>query len=140
MAWLHSAPKRHKNDDSPKSRLSLLDDDHPARRLPEANEFITKCFGMSGMFVSNGMGITPISWMELKAFNDLSGYELTGWESEQIIEMSRTFCYMNNKAQKLGCPAPYLENIDSYDNKQAIRDKVARQWDSFEKGLKQKRN
>jgi len=135
LAWLHSAPKKHKNDDSPQSRVDLLDDDSPAKSLPETDDYLTQCFQLSGMFMSNGMGIAPLSWSELKAFTDLSGYALTGWESEQIIAMSRAFCSMNAKAQKIGCPAPYLNGIDSEDAVQSVRDKVARQWASFEKGL-----
>lgn len=82
------------------------------------------------------MGATPLTWCELNSFINTSGYPLNGWEAEQIIKMSRDYCYMLSKAKELGYPAPYSEGFDDEDSKQAMRDRVAAQWDSFSKNVK----
>lgn len=99
------------------------------KSLPDINEYIANCFHLTGICLSGGMGITPITWAELDSFVNRSAYPLNGWESEQIIMMSRAYCGMHVKAQKLRCIAPYIENMDEDERIEYTRDKVARQWD-----------
>jgi len=139
LAWLHSAPKRHDKDDNPPSRLRSLTDDSPAKALPDADDYITMCFDLSGMCLSGAMGAVPLTWQEVGAFIRHSGYSLDGWEAEQVIKMSMSYCSMLSKANKLGCPPPYQKGITSEDAKQAMRDRVSAQWDAFEKKLEVKK-
>lgn len=138
MAWLHSAPKKNNKDESPKSRLSTLPKEHASRRLPEADSYLTKCFELSGFCLSGSMGAVPLTWSEVGSFSMLSGYQLNGWQSEQIIKMSRDYCYMLSKAKLLGYPSPYQEGYHDEDEKQKMRDRVAKQWDSFSDKVKVK--
>lgn len=141
MAWLHAAPKRQKNnnDENPKPRIETLADDSPAKCLPDCDEFIAMCFQMSGMVMSGGMGQATLTWAEVEAFSGQSGYTLSGWESEQIILMSRSYCSMSIKAKELSCLPPYQEGISDEEALQAARDRVASQWDSFSSNLKPKK-
>lgn len=84
------------------------------------------------------MGAIPLTWSEVGSFNDNSGYQLNGWQSEQIINMSRDYCYTLSKAKELGYPAPYSEGFDDEDSRQAMRDRVSKQWDSFSTNVKVK--
>lgn len=138
MAWLHAAPKRNDKDENPKSRVNTLADGHPAKHLPEIDGYISLCFELSGFCLNGSMGAIPLTWSEVNSFCNGSGYPLNGWESEQIIKMSRAYCYMLSKGKKLGCPPPYQEGIDEEDALQEMRDRVARQWESFETKLKVK--
>jgi hypothetical protein len=131
LAWLHSAPQINKSDKAHKSRISKLEDDHPAKQLPESDLYLTLCFGLLGYCLSNGMGTSPISWVELKAFSDQSGYHLNGWQSEQIIQMSRDYCSMSVKASEQSCPAPYREGVTDEESKQLMRDRVNKEFDKF---------
>lgn len=131
MSWLHAAQKGHDKDENTQSRYDSLDDDDPLKSLPDINVYIKSCFHLTGICSSNDMGIIPISWVELNSFINCSAYPLTGWESEQIIMMSRDYCSMHVKAQKIRCAAPYLENMDEEERLQANRDRVARQWDAL---------
>lgn len=121
----------HKSDKNPKSRVSTLEDGHPAKQIPDSDLYLTLCFGLLGYCSSSGMGASPISWVELKAFSDQSGYRLNGWESEQIIQMSREYCSMSIKAKELNCPAPYRDGLTTEEEKQIMRDRVNKQLDSF---------
>jgi len=127
LAWLHSAPKQHKNDEDPKSRIETLEEDNPVRELPDADDYLTARFHSTGMFLSGGMGMAPLTWSEISAYIDKSGYELTGWDAEQIFNMSQSYCAMAHKARKLDCPAPY--NLAATDqtalekNREIVADK-----------------
>lgn len=84
------------------------------------------------------MGSVPLTWTEINAFINTSGYTLNGFDSEQLIKMSRDYCYMLSKAKELGYPPPYQEGFDDEDLKQQMRDRVAAQWDSFSNNVKVK--
>lgn len=141
MAWLHSAPKQSKNDENPKSRLEILDEDDPARTLPDADEYLTARFVSSGMFLSGGMGMSPLTWTEISAYIDKSGYRLDGWESEQIFNMSQAYCGMSHTSKESTCPAPY--NLAATDetalekNRSIVADKFKRMKEN-RKGFKGK--
>lgn len=111
--------------------MTSLEEDNPAKSLPEINEYLSLCFQLSGMYGGNGMGCVPLSWAEIKAFSEQAAYPLTGWESEQLILMSRSYCSMAHKGTELGCPAPYQEGISDEEVEQSMRDKVTKQWEAF---------
>ena len=77
------------------------------------------------------MGTIPISWVELKSFSDQSGYKLNGWESEQVIQMSRDYCSMSSKASEPNCPPPYKEGLTTDEARQLMRERVNKQFDKF---------
>jgi plasmid maintenance system killer protein len=131
LAWLHAAPKQYAKQENPKSRFDTLTEDHPAKCLPEINGYLSICFQLSGVCLTGSAGIIPLTWVELKAFSQQSGYELTGWESEQIIEMSRDYCHTSFQAKDFNFPAPYQEWFDSDDKIKEMRVRVNKQWNSF---------
>lgn len=138
MAWLHSAPKKHDKDSNPKPRFHSLPVGHQARALPEINDYMSLCFELSGYCLNGSMGAIPLTWSEVDSFCNRSGYSLQGWETEQLIQMSRDYCYMLSKGAKIGCPPPYQEGISDEDALQQMRDRVAKQWESFGDNLKAK--
>lgn len=85
------------------------------------------------------MGATPLTWSEINSFVNCSGYKLSGWEAEQLIMMSRDYCGYLDKAKKFHCPPPYQEGISDEEAVEAMRERVARQWASFENGFKNKK-
>jgi len=119
---LHSTPKRHSKDENPPCRLDALEDDDPARTVPEIDSFIAQCFEAVGMFLSGGMGMTPLTWVEMDSFLKRSGYLLNGWESEQIIKMSKLYCSMVNAGKEIDCPAPH--NLAATDETALERNRV----------------
>lgn len=138
MAWLHAAPKKHNKDEDPQPRLNTLPDGHQSKCLPEIYDYIATCFELSGYCLSGSLGATPLTWTEIDAFCNRSGYKLRGWDVEQLIKMSRTYCSMLTKASKIGFPAPYQQGISSEEALQEMRDRVARQWEAFESNYQNK--
>ncbi len=67
------------------------------------------------------MAIAALTWSEIDSFIARSAYPLTGWESEQIISMSRTYVNFSHKAKEAGCPAPYNPAAKDEDAMEAAR-------------------
>ena len=124
MAWLHAAPKQFKNDNDPKPRVNILSEDDPTRQLPHADSYLIKCFDLMGQCSTNGMGATALTWSDVESFSNRSGYDLNGWESEQIIMMSRKYCSMYQQSKELGYPPPYSAAASDKDARQKARDIV----------------
>ena len=121
LAWLHAVPKSSSKDKNEKPRFEKLDDDNPAKTLPEANGYLTMCFQLAGICSSGGMAITALTWSEIDSFIARSAYPLTGWESEQIISMSRIYVNFSHKAKDAGFPAPYNPAANDDDAMEAAR-------------------
>lgn len=53
------------------------------------------------------MGISPLSWSDVRDYCLQYGVQLTGWESEQLILMSGAYAASMQKAKDKNHPAPY---------------------------------
>lgn len=91
--------------------------------MPDVDLFIVNCFHGVGRCLSGGMAVVSITWQELKSYSELSGYDLTPWESEQIINMSREYCSWLSKKDPL-ISAPWHD--DSYSELQVARERVVK--------------
>ncbi len=49
-----------------------------------------------------------LSWTELKAWADLSGYVLDSWEADTIMQLSLVYADMLNEATDPLCPMPMV--------------------------------
>lgn len=103
----------------------------PSKSLPEIEQFISKCFSLIGYYLSGGMGATPLTWSEIESFTNKSGYQLNGWECEQLLSMSRSYCGFLEKAKKPSCLPPYRDNFDDIDDVELMRKGVDDMWDSI---------
>jgi hypothetical protein len=55
----------------------------------------------------NGMGIVPVSGMELAAWQQNTGVELQPWEARALLRLSREYVAQVQLAEKDGCVAPW---------------------------------
>lgn len=51
----------------------------------------------SGLASQGGMGLSPLTWSEIKAFDDCAALGATPWELTTLMEMSRAYCRANSK-------------------------------------------
>ena len=121
----------HEKDKDPQIRLHTLPDGHPAKKLPEADQLLTKLFKLCGFNMQGGMGATYLTWQEVQAFSDASKYNLSGWEAEQLIQMSRAFVNQSRKAQDIDCLPPYTDHRQTAEEKQQMRARVSKKLDSM---------
>lgn len=69
-------------------------------------EFLVSVFVSSGMALSGGMGLAPLTWTELDALNRSMRYELRPWECQVLRQMSQAYCSWIKKGESSTCEPP----------------------------------
>ena len=60
-----------------------------------------------GPTASNGMGGTPLSFLEIQAWQDCMGVELDAWECRSLRRLSAEYLNEAQRATKPDCKAPW---------------------------------
>jgi len=93
-----------------RTRYELLKDkDSDLLNLPEVQnaEYIIEYLFEVGPSMSNGMGLCPISYTEIKAWMDATKTECSPWDVNMIRHLSRVFISQHHESEKENCPAPF---------------------------------
>ena len=131
LGWLNASQDDRKNI----SRAEEFGDKHPICKLPDADPLIVSVFRNVGPCLGTGMGAFSITWQELDSYSRLSQAELTAWESEQVITMSKLYCsYLNvgKKASRAPYEREYTEE-EIQDSKDAMTRVLKSENDAFDK-------
>lgn len=119
-AWLHS--KYPKGTESRLSTIIEKSPDSPLLQMPELPDqsaYIINHVIEVGTTMSSGLGVTPLSWTEIKSWSELTMTDLTSWEASLIMELSRTFTSNYNKFDDKDFPTPYI--IEEFDRSSASK-------------------
>ena len=125
-----------------KSRIDTLNEYDPRRKSPDvgAGLYIVNAFNHSGMVQAGGMGQVPLSWQELKAFNECSGLELSEFELTAIRRMSSAYCLWMQKGEDQ-IPSPYQRELTQEERQELGRvqlEAMDRSIDAAEKAKKRR--
>ena len=60
-----------------------------------------------GLYSSNGMGMTPLSWVDIQAWSQLTGSQLTPSEARLMRKLSFIYVSQYNASKDIKCEAPY---------------------------------
>lgn len=72
--------------------LSVPEDDEDSPDIPEGGEFLWSVFWeLSQGRGNNGFTENPLSWLEIAAFSQLSGHNLTPFEAETLRRMDAAY-------------------------------------------------
>ena len=82
--------------------------------------------------MSGANGLMALTWQELGSFSELSDANLTGWESETLINMSRAYTGSYHKSQEPDSPAPWVD--DSPETIEQMRANVAAKFKALSSG------
>lgn len=74
-----------------------------------AGEYLVGYLWEVGPSMSNGMGGSPITFGEIRAWQAQTGCELTVWEVRTLRRMSIAYASQAHDADRIECPAPWLE-------------------------------
>ncbi len=82
--------------------------DSPLRRLPKASgyDYVVDTLCSAGIAMP---GPVPLSYMEIRAWSELAGVELTPWEAETIRYMSDCYVGQLGKSRDPGALPPHDE-------------------------------
>lgn len=99
----------------------------------EGFSYLVEYINLLGHAVSNGNGFNPISYQEIKAWTELTGIELNGWEAETLHDLSISYIVGYN-AGRDPASAPYWQSMN-FD-----KDQVAQGMRSMFSSMNQFRN
>lgn len=108
--------------------------------MPELgdHEYIAALFIDTGIGMRGGMGgLTPLSWSELKAFDDCGKLALSSWELSQLMEMSRSYCTWNAKGSQ---QKDIADDVPYIDRTRKATDYIIRQRDNSAKNAEDAKN
>lgn len=70
------------------------------------------------------MGLSPISWTELAAFDQCGSLDLTSWEFSRLMDMSKAYCNWHNIGSQQGDMA---DSVPFIDRTKSVSDYLIRQ-------------
>ena len=76
-----------------------------------------------GPVLSGGMGNTPLTHSEIRAWQDNTGVELSAWESQTLRRLSAEYLGESQSAESPDAPAPW-QREQSHEEKQSVSSKV----------------
>lgn len=119
MAWLNATPKPAEGTRRAKaglgakiSRLDQMRRDGLAPKLPPnpAPIIINRLIEL-GLTEPAGMGMVPISWQTLSAWQKLTGVQLAPWEARMLRTLSSEYLAESRRAESENCPAPWRTEV-----------------------------
>lgn len=113
-----------KTQDGDEARFKTYPKGHMYLDLPDADSYLINCLNMLDVCKS-GESLTPLNWTDIKNFCEQSGFDLNGWQSEQVINMSRAFCFFYHKAKDTNCPPPYFNKSGLIKNREIVAKQLA---------------
>lgn len=137
QAWLCTAPDRGKGEKfDPPSRIDAMRKrgDH-VPIPPNPAPYLTGWLFEIGPTVPGGMSPAPLGWLDMAAWQGISGVELLPWEASLIRQLSRVFVSASHDARKRDCPAPWT-GIETADDVERQRSTVDAKLKSIFGGLK----
>jgi len=112
--------------ESRQSQIKLLAESNgvePEYQLPEIGEaeYLVSALSEIGEGKISGERLTSIDWIDIQAWIEITGAEISAGEAEAIKELSVTYISQYYEATEKGCPSP---NIERPKTKEAIAGKI----------------
>lgn len=64
-----------------------------------------------GLTGSTGMGPAPLSWLEIEAWQRVTGFDLMPWEARLLRTLSVDYIAEGRRAESENCPAPWHAEV-----------------------------
>lgn len=124
MGWLHTTP-----DKKEVNRLEEFGVDSDICQVPSADTLIVTWFHEIGRCSMSDMTVKSVSFSEIESFSNLYQLNISPWEAEQLMAMSREYATMRTIAKDPKMRSPW--NPDWFDERQFARNRVNEQFDKL---------
>lgn len=103
--------------------------------LPDVEEcqYIIHWWHEAGTVSQGGMGISPLSWQEIRAWRLENELSLSLWEVNAIRMLSSEYCSEYHAASAKDREPPYQEIIEEEFDRSAMSNKIFNVLSSFKK-------
>lgn len=110
MAWLNATPEGDKK--SRRESFQAGSGDSPFLLLPELNEaeYLIGYWHEAGTVSSSGMGLSPLSWQEIRAWRLENKLNLHPFELQAIRTLSQEYAGEYGQASEKDRPAPFARS------------------------------
>lgn len=134
LGWYNSTPDNEKQTRAQKYRTQ---NEGLELDLPNVQaEYLVPFFVEAGMYVSNGSGISPLSWTEINNWIMCTERKLELWEKATIREMSKHYVSEYYEGKEPSRPAPY-ESVLTQERLNMKRKAVAMSWKARKAAIKE---
>lgn len=111
-------PESSFNKVAGKSRAKMYGSSNPILKMPDCDTVVKNAFLSCGCALNGGMGLIPLTWSELDAYVRRSKVDLSAWESDHVIMMSREYCAFIQKAKSETCVQPYWPDMSKKEQRE----------------------
>jgi hypothetical protein len=107
-------------------------------KLPpiEGAEYLVSLLFEAGLVQQTGMGVTALSWQEIRAWLDSITMQLPTWEILTLKRLSEAYAGEYNQASDKARPAPYVfvpEDVEEEIDRVAVGSKLKALLRSYKK-------
>lgn len=89
--------------------------------LPEcAAPFLVSRLLEIGPVTAGAMGMAPIGWRDIDAWQACTSVRMPPWQSRMLVELSREYVAFSRTAEKADCPAPWSDEARTESRREAI--------------------
>jgi hypothetical protein len=120
MAWLGATPKpppgskraKHADEAAAVSRVEQMKKDGITPSMPPnpAPHVVHRLVEM-GITEANGMGASPLSWREIRAWQESTAVDLAPWEARLMRHLSTAYLAESRRAESENCPPPWRAEV-----------------------------
>ena len=104
LAWVQAIPEKQE-----KSRLEQYIDKDAVINWPDVDAYyLVRLLMEIGPCLNSGMGIYPLTWQEIDAWQKQTGVELNAWEAKTIKTASAIYAHQSTISVKPDCEAPNI--------------------------------
>ena len=93
--------------------------------MPELLEYLYEI----GPVIPSGMGLLPVTWTDIAAWQAVTGVMLDPYESAAVRELSMSYIDQHERSRSPSCPAPWVdpEHVD----REAVAARILSQFRAF---------
>jgi hypothetical protein len=119
VAWLDARPSK----DHQQTRAERYEQDGIAPNMPEveAGGYILSYLFELGPVMPAGMTMGPISFLEIDAWQRMTGIQLLPWEARAIRTLSIAYSNQSSISDKPDCPSPMDGPVEKTEVAKHIR-------------------
>lgn len=138
LAWLHAVPEKAK--ESRQKSIKAANEDSFLLKMPELDEseYLLPMLFEAGLVSQSGMGIAPLSWQEIQAWQNCTGVVLHTWEVCTLKQMSEAYAGEFSSASKPDAAAPYQYAAEEFVEQEIDHEAVCNKLHNAFRSLMQK--
>lgn len=82
-----------------------------------------------GPYEVGAMGLQPLSWTQIEAWQRTTGIRLDSWEAQQVRKLSFVYLDQHHKAEEPTCPCPWVDEL--HVDHQALGERIKQRFRQF---------